>query len=532
MGLYDDAQELARRHVDGAVAQLESQIADLEADLQATVEGRAADTRAHEDQVSQLRAEITRLEARIRELEAPPVTATPGLFFKRDDAAEKASAKKVFAHFFGPYPLTWSNKAPGQDIYETTYLPVQGEGGKHAAYGGFLRDRPISNAPYAGDWMRAQMAEEIANAVRYSIDGFYIDMLGLSGANWDRYVALADEASANFPGFYVVPMVDTNGATGAAPIADAARAVNVFLSKPSAYRLPDGRYVVGSFKAEGKTNQWWTDLANAIKTNHGKTVAYTHVFLNSGSASGYTQYASGSWGPGGDPAVWPTYTGTTAGSRSRGEKVLAPVWSQDERPRNGWFDEALNTSSLRASWDRAIADNADLVQMCTWSDYSESQMNPSVMRGTAALEISAYRIAEWKLGTKPEILQDNIIVSHRNQMLSATITGGQSQLMTQNQTRIKRSAVREHVEVLTYFVKPQKVTVKIGSDTYNYDAPAGENVWTAPMKPGTVSVSTSAGHTLTSPVVIRSASGNQDRAYAMCSLLGPTDRQYDPTPKA
>ncbi|SCE09881.1 hypothetical protein GA0115252_13041, partial [Streptomyces sp. DfronAA-171] len=53
-----------------------------------------------------------------------------------------ASGKKVYAHYFTPYPLSLDNQAPGADYYARNYLRPEGESGKHAAYGGLLRDRP------------------------------------------------------------------------------------------------------------------------------------------------------------------------------------------------------------------------------------------------------------------------------------------------------------------------------------------------------------------------------------------------------
>jgi hypothetical protein len=48
----------------------------------------------------------------------------------------KGSAKKVFAHYFTPYPISLDDKAADADYYTRNYLTPGGEGGKHAAYGG------------------------------------------------------------------------------------------------------------------------------------------------------------------------------------------------------------------------------------------------------------------------------------------------------------------------------------------------------------------------------------------------------------
>ncbi len=465
------------------------------------------------------------------------VEPSEGLFFKLPDTLS-SSPKKVFAHFFGPYPIVLDNVDPSNDYYVRNYLAVNGESGIHAEYGGFLRDRPKTNWPYANPYLSTQMFDEINHAKQAGIDGFFVNIMGSSGSNWDRYVALADVASANYPGFKVVPMVDANGAMAQneGESVTAAR-VNTILSKSSSYRLGDGRYMVASFKAEGRTLSWWQNVFNILSTTYGKEAAFVGVYNNINQAANYNsvpQYASGPWGPGADPNIFANHGDYAGPARSRGEKVLSAVWPQDIRVRGGLFDEALNTSCLRAAWTRAISDNADIVQLCTWSDYSEgSQVQPSIMRGHVAADISAYYISRWKTGAFPAILRDAMYVSHRNQMANATITGGQTSFMS-HWVRTNRSNFREHVEILTFFTAPANVSVKIGSNTYSYTAPSGMNVQTYPMAAGEVSAkavrNSSEIARINSPVVIKSTSVNQDRQYAMFSSLRGTNRQYDPTP--
>ena len=40
------------------------------------------------------------------------------------------SSKKVFAHYFYPFPLSIDNKAPSNDYYNTQYLITNGESNK------------------------------------------------------------------------------------------------------------------------------------------------------------------------------------------------------------------------------------------------------------------------------------------------------------------------------------------------------------------------------------------------------------------
>ena len=487
---------------------------------------------------------------------------SPGLWFKFPNVS--ASTKLVMPHYFPPYPAVMNNTQPSDyyktgwktgstspsSYYETGYLSPSGESGAHASYGGMLRDRPYTKGiPYAGasgygsdSWIQAYMVEEIRIAKTYGMDGFYVDILSAppSTLNWQRAVALADAASANFPGFKVVPMLDGDASyTAQDPVTVAEQLNTNWLSKSCALRIGSA-YVVASYRMDSVTTTWWNQVKDALATNHGKTVVFHHVSHGSTAHGTFasqvgSQDAVGLWGPGSDPNIYANWSNSwVTSARGRGEKAIVPVWAQDIRPRSNLFDEARNSGALRRSWQWARDNNAEITQICTWSDYSEgSNINPSVMNGTALLEISAWEIARHKTGQAPAIVRDHVILSHRTQMLDATITGGQTEFM-QHWTRNNRSSLREHVEVLTYLTYPDHITVTVGSGgsaaTYEYDAPAGEYAYSCPMQPGTVKVETSRGIVHTSPISIRSTSMNDSRAYCFSSFWGPIQYQYDPTP--
>lgn len=87
--------------------------------------------------------------------DAPPtVPAGPLPFELPSTATLRASSHKVFAHYFTPYPISLNNKAGADDYYTKNYLNPAGESGKHAAYGGLLRDRPFPGrcCPATGSW--------------------------------------------------------------------------------------------------------------------------------------------------------------------------------------------------------------------------------------------------------------------------------------------------------------------------------------------------------------------------------------------
>jgi hypothetical protein len=465
---------------------------------------------------------------------AVATTGTPsdGLWFQYPDVS--SSPKLAFAHFFPPFPMAFSNVA-GSDYYENNYLTVAGESGIHATYGGFVRDRPIKyNAPWptTPEYREHMMRAEIDNARKYKLDGFFCDILGGSGQNWDRVIHLFNAASNHHPGFWVIPMLDADGSLADSGSTTAANQLNTLLSKPCAYKIGN-TYIVASYRAESQTTTFWNEVKSRLDTTHGKTVEFWHVFLNKNQGTTYLdKKAMGIWGDGADPGVYNTVSHTwITQAKARGEKAIYPVWAQDVRPKAGWFDEARNTGALRTAWTKCREFDADMIQLTTWNDYSEgSEVNPSKMRGAAPLAINAWEMAKWKTGQTPAILRDAIIVSHRNQLLDADITGAQTRLMVQNTNRNGRSAVRNHVEILTYLPASDTITVNIGSTQFSYTAQAGEFIQTYPAVAGTVRVRTGRGVDLTSPIAIRSSSGNDDRQYCFAYNIAGTAGQGDATP--
>jgi hypothetical protein len=554
MGIHEDAEAARRKIYDDAFAE-ETRRADeaevvadtRQAEISRLTAERNALTASLASQgveLSTARTKIAELEERIAELKANPVPAaepSAGLPFFADPGELTTSERKWLDHYFPLFPPSIENGNPATDYYARNWLTRDGEGGIHASTGGRLRDRPLTNAPYAGDWRRAAAAEEIRSAQKYLRDGFFVNLMSTATSHSNFYNALRDGANANFPGFLVVPMIDTNGSIAnvsnptAMPTTTLVNTVASFLRTRNTWDLPDGSVVVGSYKANGRTGAWWADLAGKLKTATGKTVTFIHVYNNSPSVSDIQSrpaYASGAWSVGTDPAVIKA-SGSASTYKAAG-RFLFGVQPQNIRPGTGygpWFDEANNTEALRAGLAKAISDGADVVQGVTWNDLTEGgHFVPSVMRGTAALEISAAGIYEWKTGQKPEILRDHLIVSYRNQLLNASINPDQQILMNQNTSRGNRSPVREKVEILTYLTKPDTVTVTVGGIVTTYDAPAGEFQKLVDVRPGKVTVRTGRGESVDSPIQIRSVSGNQDRQYVMLSNIGPTDKQYDPTP--
>ncbi|WP_308380094.1 endo-1,3-alpha-glucanase family glycosylhydrolase [Streptomyces sp. ISL-43] len=422
-----------------------------------------------------------------------------------------AAAKKlVFAHYFTPYPLSLDNASADADYYTRNYLNPAGESGKHQRYGGLLRDRPLPVLPKGGDWELANLQQEVRTARAAGIDGFTLDLLSLSGRNWERSKLLMEAARSVDPAFKVMLMPDMTSVKTDDPgvladaLADLAHA-------PAAHRLPDGRLVVSPFKAEAKSAAWWTEVIGILESRHGVRTALVPLFLDfgaNGERFAPISYGFSEWGSRSYVGQEGT-TGEVKKAHGMGKIWMQPVSVQDARPNQGIYDEAGNTATLRTTWTRAIEDGADWVQLTTWNDYSEgSQFAPSQHNGHAYLDLSSYYLAKFKTGSWPKIVRDTLYLTSRTQFAAADPTGDQSLVMS---LRKGSAASRDTVEVLSFLTAPATVLRTAGSAKGTYEAPAGVHAELLPLNAGT-----------SSATVLRDG-----KAGAGVRLLYPVDRKVE-----
>ncbi|MFF3014606.1 endo-1,3-alpha-glucanase family glycosylhydrolase [Streptomyces sp. NPDC057939] len=397
-----------------------------------------------------------------------------------------AGRKLVFAHYFTPYPLSLDNASADGDYYTRNYLNPDGESGKHERYGGLLRDRPLPVQPKEGDWELANLRQEVRTARDAGIDGFTLDMLSLSGKNWERSNLLMEAARSVDPGFKIMLMPDMTSLKTDDPavLADAVAALG---KSPAAHRLGDGRLVVSPFKAEAKDVGWWTRFIETLRAKHGVRTAFVPLFLDFGAHNGEfapISYGFSEWGS-------RSYVGQESSSRDvdrahdLGKIWMQPVSVQDARPNQGIYDEAGNTATLRSTWTHAIDDGADWVQLTTWNDYSEgSQFAPSLHNGHTYLDLTSYYLTRFKTGSWPQVVRDTLYLTSRTQFASADPSGDQSLVMN---LRKGSAAPRDTVEVLSFLKDAATVRTSVGSARDEHQAPAGVHSELLPLKPGTSS---------------------------------------------
>ncbi|MGB6180061.1 MAG: glycoside hydrolase family 71 protein [Rhodococcus sp. (in: high G+C Gram-positive bacteria)] len=407
--------------------------------------------------------------------------------------------KKVFAHYFPPYPISLDNVDPAVDYYATHYLDPDGEGGQYRQFGGFLRDRPIPRDPRPeNDWVSADLRDEVRQAKSAGIDGFSVDVLApmqmgdFSVAS--RPAALLSAAQDVDPSFSIMLMPDMSGMLASLSPEELAEQMAALAVYPSAFRLDDGAIVISPFRAETKTPDWWQQFSDAMLTLHGQKVALVPVFVD--SSTDLTAYAAASYGMSSWGARNPAFNEdsdpgpqTTLGqakkARALGKLWMAPVSVQDARPSQSIFDEAANTENLRQTWQNARASDSEWVQLVTWNDYSEgTAFAPSVLHGWAFLDMSSYWLWWFKNGSPPPVVRDTVYLTHRTQLTTATTQIAEQSPMV---LRPGSTPAIDRVEALVFSTSPGTAKIRTSAGETECAVPAGVGICTAPLAPGPVS---------------------------------------------
>jgi hypothetical protein len=463
-------------------------------------------------------------------------SSTPGLPVR--DAALPFDAgahpvlpgRLVLAHYLPAFTVSIDNKPAESDYYTTGYLAADGENGKHAAYGGYLRDRPVPRAPRPQrDWQLRDLQDEVRTAYAAGIDGFVLDIVQTTGDNDVRVQSVQEQlmkAAAVEPRFKVVLMPDMTGGMRRKSVDEVARYVAKLAASPSAMRLSDGRLVVAPFTAENHSAAWWKKFMDRMASSYGLKVALVPLFQDERAHDQEFKdisYGYANWGAR-NPASNETAATSPDSPVARVDAVhrlgkiwMQPVSVQDERPSQQIYDEAENTTNLRNTWQIARDSGSEWVQIATWNDYAEgTQVAPSVMHGQAYLDLVSYYATWFKTGVEPTVARDVVYLTHRTQPAAAT--GSESEPMV---LRDGSSPARDKVEALVFLTEPSTVSVKVGATTTTCDLPAGVGVCLAPLRPGAVSARVVRGGaavaSVVSPFPVVTSPDVQDLQYVAAS---------------
>ncbi|MCG5430912.1 Ig-like domain-containing protein [Mycobacterium sp. MYCO198283] len=453
-------------------------------------------------------------------LAAGATTSTPYLSF---DMPVGQTDKLVFAHYVPWFPLSFDNLPANQDYYTLQYLSVNGENGAHAAYGGLLRDRPLPRDPVTGeDWRYVDILTEVGQARSVGIDGFAVDIV-LPAAQ-DTVIRNLLRAAQNTPGFQIQITADMSGPLGGMTEADFAAAMASYLASPGSQRLSDGRAVLGAFLAERESATWWSNTLGIMRDTYGLDVAFVPTFLN---ATNYIDsfapfsYGFSDWG-GRNPAYTdPNATGPgTQVDHANEAHALGKVWMQpisfqDNRPREGIYEESQASVTNTNAWTLAINQDAEWAMLLTWNDYAEmTNMAPSVEHGYDMLDMQAYWIAKYKYDVNPTVVRDAVYVVHRSQPAAADPSYPETLEMS---IRPGTPAAVDIVEVVVFATEPSTVVATIGGVTSSCSVGSGRSTCTFPLQVGDVTVALVRNGTTTtlvnSPYTVTATPTVQDLQY-------------------
>lgn len=422
-----------------------------------------------------------------------PPTSSPCLPFAMPSVATlRGAPRKVFAHYFSPYPLSLDNRSPDVDYYARHYLQPSGENGKFAYCGGLLKQRPLPQpARSAGvDYEQANFEEEVRRAIAIGIDGFTYDILNHTGTHWNRLLKLLAAARAVDPAFKVVLMPDMTSTYKGTDDARAAfvESIRSVASHPSVYKLPDGRLLLSPFAADRQPDGWWAGTMSALAAA-GIRATLWPVYVNpwetpTKALDGVTDlYGTSSWG--GRTINANSQVTNAQRAHALGLKWMTSVAPQDSRPKDLVFTEANNTRAMRALWDAARTGEADWVQLVTWNDYSEAtEFSPSSGTQWAIYDLTAYYLTWFKTGNAPTITRDALYYSHRSHATTA-----QPDLTKQRAAYrvVNGQPASDEVELLAFLTAPATLKIRIGTTEVTKDVPAGVQSFRVPLREGTPS---------------------------------------------
>jgi hypothetical protein len=398
------------------------------------------------------------------------------------------SSKRVFAHYFNPYPASIDNLASAHDYYNRNYLSKIGESSKWAAQGGFLRQRPmgipVSNKP---NWQQINMEREVSAAIARGITGFTFDSMSATDATDSNsalhlMLAAATAVDSRFK-IMIMPDITALGSDSNAVV----EIIAAVAASPSAYRLSDGRLVVTAFDAGLNPPAWWLSVISRLAAQ-GIHIAFVPTFLGwSATADAFAPftYGFGDWGSAtvggssaqqGDPEI---------AHKTYDKIFMMPVDPQQYRPKDSVYWEAGNSGAFRDAWNSSIQGDADWIQLVTWNDFTETSaiapttdatLEPTI--GTGFYNLTGYYASWFLTGEQPKITHDVLYYFYRRETTTAA-----SPAQTDKVTLVT-GAAQNNIELLAFLTSPGVLKIAVGGKTYTQNAAAGVSSFTVPSQAG------------------------------------------------
>jgi len=398
------------------------------------------------------------------------------------------SSKKVFAHYFHPFPVSIDNAAPANDYYNQNYLSPKGEANKFKGQGGFLRQRPLgvptSSQP---NWVQLNMEGEIRTAIARGITGFTFDSMGAADAaangGLQLMLAAAHAVDSRFK-IVVMPDLTVLGSDSNAVV----EIIASVASNPAAYHLSDGRLVVSAFDAGVNSPSWWQSVISRLGSQ-GIHIAFVPTFISwpaTADAFAAFSYGFADWGAATVAGAAAMLDDPAIIHKTYSKIFMMPVDPQQYRPKDFVFWEAANSATYRSAWNSSIQGDSDWVQLVTWNDFSESAAiapvtDATLQRniGTGYYNLTGYYAAWFLTGQQPQITHDVLYYFYRREATTAA-SPAQSQ-----KNAIATGVAENNIELLAFLTSPGVLKITVGGKSYTQNAAAGMVSFKIPSQPGT-----------------------------------------------
>jgi hypothetical protein len=397
------------------------------------------------------------------------------------------SPKRVFAHYFHPFPVSIDNAASANDFYNKQYLSKTGESDKWSKQGGFLRQRPLGVPVSAkSNWQQLNMESEVRAAMARGITGFTFNSMSATDADSDSdlhgMLAAAAAVDSRFK-IVVMPDIDVFGTDSNTVV----KIIASVASSPAAYRLSDGRLVVSAFDAGLNSPSWWQSVISRL-TSQGIHIAFVPTFVSwpaTADAFAGFSYGFGEWGVATVAVADVLRDDPEIIHSTYGKIFMMPVDPQQFRPKDYLFWEAANSAAYRTAWTNSIQGDADWVQMVTWNDFSESSAiapvtDTTLQRniGTGYYNLTGYYASWFLTGEQPKITHDVLYYFYRRE---ATSAAGPAQI---KKDHIVTGIAENTIELLGFLTSPGVLKITIGGKTYSQNAAAGVVSFKVPSQAG------------------------------------------------
>jgi hypothetical protein len=397
--------------------------------------------------------------------------------------------KKVYAHWHW-FPTSFDDGPSVADYYADQLSP-HGSNDRYLAEGGYIRERPLPRPPrMVADWAIRDMGEEIEAAHAIGLDGFLFNIGWVSEDSpfMMHLRHMLEAAKARPKDFEVALSLDALILANTPPEPIVAALLDV-ASHPNVARHADGRVMLGAFAPERWDRDRWAAILSGLSQG-GCKVFFVPTFLDYRRTFDFIDLIDGAsmWGVDriGEIQVLEDMARRV---KAAGKAWASVVWPQDFRPHEHWFTESNNSELFRKGWESARSIDANIVNICTWNDYSESsEIRPSSSIQYSYYDLAAFYIEWFKTNTMPAIKEDILYYFHRIESTEASGTGTEQPFRFFNRSaklfNLFSDPTRNEIELLGFLTEPGELEIVVQDKTHIVAALAGITSFRCPLVPG------------------------------------------------